>query len=188
MSYFNGLCALLRRQLTRRHLLGTVGVVLMRGPRAAKTSNAVLNGSSANSDRNSLSSLVGKGESPSPSEYIISVLSMGAVGDGITDDGPAFQKAYDLVVSKGGGVVDVPFTANGYRIATTIRLNRSASVRITGIGRLFTTTDVKVFLVTGSHIALESITIDGQQTAGGSVQHLVEANGCNDLRVERCQL
>src|SRR5690349_16840342 len=187
MSYFDCLCALFRRQLTRRHLLGTVGVFLMRGSRPTRTSVAV-SGSSASRDRDSLSSPVGSAEAPSPSEYIISVLSTGAAGDGQRDDGPAFQKAYDLVVSKGGGVVDVPFTANGYRIATTIRLNRSASVRITGIGRLFTTTDVKVFLVTGSHIALESITIDGQQTAGGSVQHLVEANGCNDLRVERCQL
>lgn len=47
-------------------------------------------------------------DSPVKSLVIINVKSIGAVGDGITDDTRAFQKAIDSVAGEGGGNVYVP--------------------------------------------------------------------------------
>lgn len=48
----------------------------------------------------------------------VDVGMFGAVGDGITDDSPAFRAAQTFVSSRGGGTIRVPHTPKGYRIGT----------------------------------------------------------------------
>ncbi|HEX6044074.1 MAG TPA: carboxypeptidase regulatory-like domain-containing protein [Pyrinomonadaceae bacterium] len=49
---------------------------------------------------------------------VISVADFGAAGDGVTDDGPAFQSALDALADAGGGTLLVP--AGRYFIATPV--------------------------------------------------------------------
>lgn len=59
----------------------------------------------------------------------------GAAGDGVTDDGPAFQSAFDAIASAGGGTLLIP--AGTYFIATPVVGNFSAvpgaTVNIQGV-------------------------------------------------------
>jgi carboxypeptidase family protein/pectate lyase-like protein len=58
----------------------------------------------------------------------------GATGDGITDDGPAFQKALDALGAAGGGTLFVP--AGKYVIATPVSKNftgLASSITIAGV-------------------------------------------------------
>lgn len=59
----------------------------------------------------------------------ISVLSFGAVGDGITDDSDAFQKAIVYCVNN-NKVLYVPKTKNSYSLAKTIRVELSKNNKI----------------------------------------------------------
>src|SRR4051794_14182134 len=77
----------------------------------------------------------------------IDLRNFGAVGDGSTDDGPAFQKALDALADAGGGTLFVP--AGKYAIATPVSKNFSglaSSVTIIGV---------------------ESLTMPAPPTAGG---------------------
>jgi len=51
---------------------------------------------------------------------VANVMDFGAVGDGVTDDAPAIQAAYNYIVSIGGGTVYLPATKEGYKINTAI--------------------------------------------------------------------
>src|SRR5215203_5802508 len=67
----------------------------------------------------------------------IDVRNFGAVGDGVTDDGPAFQKALDALAAAGGGTLFVP--AGKYAIATPVMKNftgLASSITITGVPSL----------------------------------------------------
>jgi hypothetical protein len=67
----------------------------------------------------------------------LSLLDFGATGDGVTDDGPAFQKALDALATAGGGTLVVP--AGKYVIATPVSKNFSglaSSITITGVESL----------------------------------------------------
>ena len=43
-----------------------------------------------------------------PNGVTLNLADFGAVGDGVTDDGPAFQNALDTLASAGGGTLFVP--------------------------------------------------------------------------------
>ncbi len=55
---------------------------------------------------------------------VLNVADFGAVGDGITDDGPAFQSALDALADAGGGTLLVP--GGRYLIATPVNKDFSA--------------------------------------------------------------
>src|SRR5215203_1094542 len=64
----------------------------------------------------------------------INLRNFGAVGDGVTDDGPAFQKALDALAAAGGGTLFIP--AGKYVVATPVIRNctgSASSITITGV-------------------------------------------------------
>jgi pectate lyase-like protein len=66
---------------------------------------------------------------------IFPVTVYGAVGDGVTDDGPAFRAAYAAAVANGGGTVYIPATTAFYFIATPIAISQVTPVTFLGAGR-----------------------------------------------------
>jgi len=67
----------------------------------------------------------------------VNLKDFGATGDGVTDDGPAFQKALDALAGAGGGTLFVP--DGKYVIATPVSKNFSglaSSITITGVESL----------------------------------------------------
>ena len=77
----------------------------------------------------------------------VNLRDFGATGDGVTDDGPAFQKALDTLADAGGGTLFIP--AGKYVIATPVAKDFSglaSSITITGV---------------------ESLTMPAPPTAGG---------------------
>jgi hypothetical protein len=65
----------------------------------------------------------------------LNLSDFGAVGNGVTDDGPAFQRALDALAAAGGGTLFVP--AGRYFVATAVAKDFSAvsnaTVRIQGV-------------------------------------------------------
>lgn len=59
----------------------------------------------------------------------------GAVGDGVTDDGPAIRAAYAAAVANGGGTVFFPATTAFYFVATPIVISQITPVTFLGAGR-----------------------------------------------------
>ena len=71
---------------------------------------------------------------PATAPQTFNLADFGAVGDGVTDDGPALQAALDAVVAAGGGTLLVP--AGRFAIATPVELFAPApnlSVEIRGV-------------------------------------------------------
>lgn len=62
---------------------------------------------------------------PSASEDTFDLTAFGAVGDGVTDDGPALQNALNAIAQAGGGTLFVP--AGRYAIITPVRKDFSGS-------------------------------------------------------------
>lgn len=50
----------------------------------------------------------------------VNVLDYGAKGDGVNDDAPAFQAAYDALIANGGGTLYVPPTSAGYKLNSSL--------------------------------------------------------------------
>lgn len=51
-------------------------------------------------------------------DLVVNVKDFGALGDGVTDDSNAIQQAIDFAYGRGGGIVYVPFSENGYLISS----------------------------------------------------------------------
>ncbi|MGZ5477361.1 MAG: glycosyl hydrolase family 28-related protein, partial [Thermoanaerobaculia bacterium] len=87
-----------------------------------------------------------------PGEDIFDLTTFGAVGDGVTDDGPALQSALNAVAQAGGGALCVP--AGRYAIITPVLKNFSGGSSLTILG-------------------VASLTpVNTQGTAGGSTRGL----------------
>jgi hypothetical protein len=67
-------------------------------------------------------------------ELVLSLVDFGSKGDGVTDDGPAFQKALDALAQAGGGILFVP--AGHYFIGSPVTKDFSGvsgSITIQGV-------------------------------------------------------
>ena len=72
-----------------------------------------------------------------PDTQELNVRDFGAVGDGVTDDGPAFQAAFDALAAAGGGTLFVP--EGKYAITTSVSKNfagLASSITIRGVESL----------------------------------------------------
>ena len=58
----------------------------------------------------------------------VSMLTYGAVGDGVTDDYAAWLKAYDALPDKGGVILFPPTTTNIYRFSTTLDIRKPVHI------------------------------------------------------------
>ena len=78
-----------------------------------------------------------KGRSHSPESEPLNLRDFGAVGDGVADDGPAFQSALDALAAAGGGTLFIP--EGKYAIATPVEKNftgLASSITIIGVESL----------------------------------------------------
>lgn len=101
-----------------------------------------------------------------PNKNAVNVRDYGAVGDGSTDDSPAFQAAIDS-----GFPVYVPETASGYLISSTLTLQTGAviygsSTNTKLIGGMSST--AFMFEVQGSEILIEGLTLDFTSLPSGA--------------------
>ena len=102
----------------------------------------------------------------------INVKDFGAVADGVTNDGPAFQLAIDAAAALAGavvayhGVVEVP--PGQYRIATTIDVE--SRVRLVGYGARLIGPITGAERITGATAVPASSDVTGQ-TAGGCLSN-----------------
>lgn len=83
----------------------------------------------------------------------ISVKDFGALGDGVTDDQPAFQKAVDYVRTIGGGEIFIP--RGTYALSSQIDTTGANNMRVTGEGPdasvlMTTSATASVFFAAGS--------------------------------------
>lgn len=96
------------------------------------------------------------------------VQGYGAVADGVTDDGPAFNRALAAVDALGGGVVTVP--PGTYRITTQVVVPGSnITIRGAGIGRTILTDGASfatgiIHAVGRSNITIRDLTLQPQAT------------------------
>lgn len=118
---------------------------------------------------------------------VFNVKAYGAVGNGVTNDSAAIQAAHDAANLAGGGMVYFPWTLLGYNVGTTINVS-GTGISFGGPGRIVCTTDVKVYLVTGTDITFDRPRIDGQQVAVGSQNVLISIEGGTDVHIFRPRL
>jgi len=65
---------------------------------------------------------------------IFNVKDFCAIGDGVTDDGPAIQAAITAAVATGGGIVLFPATTASYLITATVQIPSKVFLQGTGPG------------------------------------------------------
>lgn len=122
---------------------------------------------------------------------VFNVKSYGAVGDGVTDDSAAIQRAFAAVPSTGNAVIDFPAAAGGYKYCPTSSptLNITApNVTVRGVGRASlilpcqTTGDfIHVYKTSGPNILGTqflnvAIYATGSDPSSGALIHLEDAN------------
>src|ERR1043166_1393859 len=119
-------------------------------------------------------------------ELVLSVADFGANGDGVTDDGPAFQSALDALAEAGGGTLFVP--GGRYFIASPIIKDFSgsnASITIQGVP---SDTMPAPPTATGDQLSLTLDLVSEIIPATGSVDSAFSLSNLHDLTVEHLAL
>lgn len=119
----------------------------------------------------------------------------GAVGDGITDDGPAIQKVIDHLAANNGGVVR--FSRKTYAIGPE-GLKLRSRVELRGAGDdsvlLAQETETHSWLVSAyfaSHAVIADLKLDGNERnrqVNEVVHGGISLDGCQHCRIENCTL
>lgn len=119
-------------------------------------------------------------------ERCVSVTDFGAVGDGIQDDSPAFQKAHDALSAYGGTIL-VPVPSNNWYLASAVSITKRC--RWVGLGRLAapivcgTANNAFTATFTGGYLEFENLYIQGDASSGttGTALNVVGTDGSNHL-------
>lgn len=91
----------------------------------------------------------------------------GVVGDGTTNDGPAFQAAHTAAAAAGGGVVWAPIPAVAYKISSSFTISSNTVLRGAGYGCLFNVATGASIRIDGtSNAGIENIHADGLNQSG----------------------
>lgn len=69
------------------------------------------------------------------SENLPDIKMFGAKGDGLSNDSPFFQGAYDFTKTKSGGAVTVTETSSYYRLVETVVFDNTINFHLMGIGK-----------------------------------------------------
>jgi hypothetical protein len=95
----------------------------------------------------------------------VPVQAFGAVGNGTTNDSPAFQAAINS-----GAPVFVPFSASGYSLATTVSLPASSSITGDSFSTIISrvSTSAFAFEITGDDVDISGLRIDCSNVSGGT--------------------
>jgi parallel beta-helix repeat protein len=112
----------------------------------------------------------------------------GAVGDGTTNDTPAFTLAVAAANAAGGGVV-VGRPGALYRLAVSVgnyAIAMLANVTLRGMS-LKATTDVVLVRIAASNVVLDELTINGGVT-GTTCDAIQVAGSAADVRVSNCTI
>ena len=144
------------------------------------------------------------------STLTISLADYGAVGDGVTDDGPALQSALEALADAGGGNLFVP--DGHYAIATPVSVDfsgRASAVAIQGTpstspagppgdaGRGLNLT-AEFVIKTGEAqnaitlrnlvtLLVEDLVFIGDPAAGDDAKIVLTVSGINDATIHRCE-
>ncbi len=112
--------------------------------------------------------------------YVFNVKDFGATGDSTTDDTVAIQAAFDLVTTRGGGIILFP--EGVYRVSDTVS-KRGTQTRIIGtqprlsriVGDAAMTVPILEITMTqdGSHFGIENMAIEGNDSTNTG-QHGIE--------------
>lgn len=146
---------------------------------------------------------------PSLKATVLNLRSFGATGDGISDDGPALQRALDALAASGGGTLYVP--PGSYAIATPVARGFSSkasaiaiagkdsgtAIDVAGNGSGLNLTSAFIIKVGKAYVALalgglESLTIRdiafiGVQNVRDDAHVVLQVNGIERVRIEHCE-
>lgn len=123
----------------------------------------------------------------------VNVRSMGAAGDGITDDTKAFQRAIDIVAAHGGGTVWVPPGTYSINADTSVYLKSNIIFRMADSARLVAeaSKNERYYIIKASNI--HDVQISGGQIIGERDHHLgtggehgygIAVMGCDNVLVK----
>lgn len=95
----------------------------------------------------------------------VPVQAFGAVGDGTTNDSPAFQAAINS-----GAPVFVPYSASGYSLETTVTLPASSSITGDSFSTIISRVNTSAFAfeITGDDVDISGLRIDCSNVSGGT--------------------
>jgi carboxypeptidase family protein/pectate lyase-like protein/SdrD B-like protein len=116
-------------------------------------------------------------------QQIVNLADFGPVGNGVADDGPAFQRALDALASAGGGTLQVP--AGSYRIATPVKKDFSsvpgATVTIQGVP----STKMPAPVTANGNQLAEGLNLTSQIIpATGAANNTIQITNVNQLLIE----
>jgi len=145
--------------------------------------NAVKSGSPSNNTTVSMPLLPAEG---------INLRDYGAVGDNVTNDGPALQSALNALATQGGGTLIVP---NGkYAILTPVSkdfLNLASAIVIRGVGsasqlRIATPTATTIMLGNLESLSIENLTFVGTPNVSNDTLVALRISSCLRATISNC--